>query len=106
VIAAVAQPLRRRLQALIDRRFYRQKYDVAKTLAAFSATLRQQVDLDQISVQLLAVVQETVEPAHLSLWLRQPEPQSTELVHHLESRGQTPPVQVRTEDGCAPRELG
>ena len=73
IVAALFHPLRRRLQAIIDHRFYRRKYDAAKVMAAFSSTLRQEVDLDQLREQLLAVVQETMQPTHVSLWLRKDE---------------------------------
>jgi hypothetical protein len=70
LIAALFNPLRRRIQAFIDRRFYRSKYDAAKVLQAFSLTLRDETDLDRLSPELLGVVRETVQPAHASLWLR------------------------------------
>jgi len=69
LVIALFNPVRRQLQAVIDRRFYRRKYDAEKTLAAFSATLRQEVDLGQLQVQLVAVVEETMRPAHISLWV-------------------------------------
>jgi hypothetical protein len=69
-IAALVGPLRRRVQAAIDRRFFRRKYDAARTLAGFAASARDETDLARLSERLVGVVQETIAPEHVSMWLR------------------------------------
>jgi hypothetical protein len=73
-VAGVFQPARRRVQDLVDRRFNRRRYDGVQTIQAFSTRLRQQVDLDTLTAELVAVVEQTMQPTRVSLWLRPPSP--------------------------------
>ena len=77
-VAAVFQPARRRIQAAVDRRFNRRRHHAAERIAAFGDRLHQQIDLDSVTVELLAVVDQTMQPTQVSLWLRPPPPSSSD----------------------------
>jgi hypothetical protein len=87
-VAALFQPARRRIQQVVDRRFNRRKYNTAKTIQAYSVRLRDQIDLDTLSSELLAVVDQTMEPTRVSFWLR-PSPSGSSDTARREARPTT-----------------
>jgi len=86
LVVALFAPLRSGVQAAIDKRFYRRKYDVERTLALFGRTLRTEVDLEQLKQQLLRVVEETMQPTRVFLWLRQPPGDSSSFSRSIADR--------------------
>jgi hypothetical protein len=81
-VAAAFQPARRRIQQLVDRRFNRHRYDAAQTIARFSARLRQAIDLDGLTAELLGVIDQTMQPTQVGLWLRPSPPRRAPNSHH------------------------
>jgi hypothetical protein len=100
-VAAAFQPARRRIQQAVDRRFNRRRYDAARTIAAFSARLRQQVDLDTLTTELLTVVDQTMLPTQVSLWIRPSANASLDQRSTGESLAASPPTAASPSAGTA-----